>query len=141
MQGAQGEPGAQGVVSVKQFSGAIGTVGSSLSWVFAGPTATITVDGTDTVTAVGTAAVRGTSASTIDTAICSQPGAFALTPLGDHTFGVELTTVKRAFPATGVAILAAGTYQVGFCVRPGVQLLNNDHVVGWVQVANSAGPV
>jgi hypothetical protein len=144
--GAPGAPGATGVVQTGRFAGSIGSLALSADWIFAGPTASVTTNGSQRLTAAATAALGATTPGLFDTSVCTQQVGGSVTPFNlpqDFT-RVTAETARNSFGAANSFVPAAGTYTVGFCVKKAdvmnnaaTTLDNNDWSTGWVVVTNS----
>ena len=142
-QGAQGPQGPSGVVSVFSFSGFIPAIaGSASNYVFAGPTTSVTVNGSQRVTA-SASAVLGLSAGGPQSAavgICWQVGPGSINNfIGGNYMAPYMTTNRLLYSASASVLLPAGTYKIGFCVLNfgGSQAIsNNDYVNGLAMVTN-----
>lgn len=138
--GAQGDPGPSGVVSTHSFTGSIGTItgtGSGIGdWQFAGGTNAVTITGTQRITVTAVAALGASTAVAVNSDICFQPLAGAVTPVGNHL----TTSVSTRQPVSAVATFTPGTgfYTVGACVAiaAGQSLDNNNVTNGWFIVTN-----
>jgi hypothetical protein len=126
-------PIAGAVASITEISG---------RFQFAGPTVTLTLGTAQRVTAAVDAAMAVSSGPPQDAslAICAQnqsPLGAVLNfgGAGDYVVG-EMTTTRQWVGASDSAVLAAGTYKVGFCVSNGgvVPIDNNGPAVGFVMV-------
>lgn len=150
--GAQGPAGATGIVSIATTAGSIATIpfgGGGAPWVFAGPTATVTVQTGQRITGSGVAVVGHTNAN-------PQPLAFGLC-ISDIAAGSPLTSFAGSnFPdgtlppgntgergtlsaAQSVVPAAGGTYKVGFCIKNksgSVALSANDYANSWFMITN-----
>ena len=139
--GAPGAPGAQGkdgVVQTARFAGSIGSLATSLVWKFAGPTGSVTTNGSQRLTAAATAAIGTTTPGPFQTSVCTQQGGGAVTPF-NSTQGtvVNAQNTLNSFAAADSFVPAAGTYNVGFCVLNALFTLNNNNwATGWVVVTN-----
>lgn len=145
-EGAAGATGPSGTVQVRRFAGQIGVlVPDDTVFGFAGPTARVSVDGTQAIIAGATATVAASEETFTNTAICRRAvgSPAAPEPLGgSETFSVvTVDAVARALPAFGSDIPGAGSYDVGFCLRARTATWDTDYTIGWVQVLESAGPL
>jgi hypothetical protein len=143
--GAEGQPGADATIQVLSVSGAVqNIVGNNGAYVFAGPTVQI-------MTTAERPRVSGTASASLglqagsppgfaDIGMCSQPvPGSTVTNLVGSNFSTEHLAVERAdFTASASAVLAAGTYKVGMCVRNNgtSTISNNNYVNGWVMVTS-----
>jgi hypothetical protein len=137
--GAPGAAGPDGVVQTGRWAGSIGSISPSGEWQFAGPTASVSTNGTQRLTGSATAAIGATTPGAFAAALCYQKGGAEPEPFNeppDYTivFAEEET---NSFGAANSFVPAAGTYTVGFCVRTGIALDNNDWSTGWVVVTNN----
>lgn len=143
--GAQGPPGPavpSGVVAIQGFSGFIPTIpGSASGYAFVGPTTSVTLTSTQRLTG-SASAVLGLSTGgpqAINIGMCYQQGAGTINNFyGANYMAPYATTSRLLMTAPATAFLAAGTYNVGFCVfnNGALALSNNDYVNGWVMVSN-----
>jgi hypothetical protein len=146
--GATGATGATGFVQQGAWAGSVSPIpGSGTSFVFAGPTTSLTTTAAQNISATGSAAL-GTSATTtgIRLAICKQAsGAGPLTLLnpapGSAYEVVTVTTTRIPFAAAAAGAPGAGTWTVGICVMTtGAQAVDsNDYSIGYAFVTN--GPL
>ena len=148
--GATGATGPSGVISTATFQGAVGSIaGNSTAFVFAGPTATVTITGSQRLTGAAAMALATSSGTAIEVwlNLCTQPAAGgALTPfVGTSYLSTEITpdrgseAVAGSFPNTSRPnFLNPGAYNVGACIQNEgpTTLDSNDFVNGWVQVTN-----
>ena len=141
--GPGGATGTTGIVTTAQLSGPISSIAASApNFVFAGPTATLTISATQRLTGAAAAPLgTGSSTALIDIALCYALGAGSLQILsgGSNYETVTATTTRIPYSVAMSAVIGtAGTYTVGFCVRNNgaVALTNNDYVAGYVQVTN-----
>jgi hypothetical protein len=138
--GAPGAKGDDGVVQTARFAGGIGTLAPGAVFKFAGPTGSVTTNGTQRLTAAATAAIAATTPGAFATSVCTQQaGSTAVTPFnGSDIQFVQAEAVRNSFAAANSFVPAAGTYNVGFCVFNAVtNLNNNDWATGWVVVTNN----
>jgi hypothetical protein len=143
--GATGPQGPSGVVSVTPFSGVItaSIAGSSIVYVFAGSTATVTITAGQKIVACASAPLGvSTGTATADIGMCYAPFP-ANTPItnfvGTNYSTVEISTTRTTYSASAsISGLAAGTYSIGFGLRnTGTTAINdNDFLNGWVMVVN-----
>ena len=141
--GSVGPPGTNGkdnIVQGARWAGSIGFLAPSADWKFAGPTVTVSTNGTQALTAAATASLGATSPGYIHTSVCTAQGGGTPTPFNspaDYTI-VNAETVGNSFGAANSFVPGAGTYTVGFCVQNiTTNLDNNDWATGWVVVTNS----
>lgn len=140
--GATGPQGPSGIVTTATFAGSVGSIaGGSSSYVFAGPTASVTVTTNQRLTgsAVAVLGLASAGSQSMDIGLCYQDAGGIQNFAGSSYMTVPATGNRTAFPvAASRAGLSAGTVTVGFCVRNGgvTALSNNDFVNGWVQVTN-----
>lgn len=143
--GVQGDPGPQGPPGISQlvrFGGFSGSFPSNaVSDLFVGPTATVTLDGTQRLFGSASAALAtsaGVSAARVG--LCYRVGLGALTQfMGISYVIVEISTTKSTTTATAASsVLPAGDYTVGMCIRnTGSNAVdNNDYVNGWIAATN-----
>jgi hypothetical protein len=125
---------------MERFQGFIGTITSgSTSYVFAGPTATVTLASNERLFGAAEAPLGTTSGTTLaDVGLCYQLGTGTITNFVGFSYSINLLdSTPKSIPATAATdALAAGTYTVGLCVRNGgsTDLDDNDYVNGWVAV-------
>ncbi len=146
--GATGPAGATSIAATLQFAGSIGSItgGSAVGYVFAGPTAVVTLTATQRLTgaasgvfglAIGTGA---TVTQLTDLGLCYQLGAGTITNFTGNYTTVPVPAERREYSAAmSVVPAAAGSYTVGFCIRNrggSVSISNNDFMNGYVQVTN-----
>lgn len=143
--GATGPTGPQGIIAVTGFSGAINTVAAnSSSYVFAGPTATVTITSSTQKLVASAVAPLGLTAGgpvRVLMGVCYQPtaGGTITNFFGFNYSIVELSTVRTGQPVSAtVTGLAPGTYRVGVGVynMSTSNIDKNDFVNGWVMVVN-----
>ena len=91
-----------------------------MTYVFAGPTATVTLPASGTVAAYGSATFARQSGPTVQPsiAVCyqDQSGPGPVTTMGTPTL-VSVSTDLVSFGQSGSATVPAGTYNVGFCIQ------------------------
>jgi hypothetical protein len=146
-QGPAGPQGPSGVVTTVTLAGAAGPIAAFVTgWTFVGPIAAVTVADGQRLTgsaaaALGANPVNGTIP--FDISICRQlqpAGTIAPFFQSDFITAAIVTPLERSTFAVSATLagLAAGTYNVGYCVRnPLSQPINsNDWVNGWVMVTN-----
>ena len=143
--GATGPQGPSGVATVASFSGYVGAsiAGGSTVYVFAGPTATVTITAGQKIIACASAPLGVTAGTaTADIGMCYAPSP-ANTPItnfvGNNYSTVEISTTRINYSASAtISGLAAGTYSIGFGVKnTGATAINkNDFMSGWVMVVN-----
>ncbi|MFZ5469400.1 MAG: hypothetical protein ACOZIN_08185 [Myxococcota bacterium] len=131
------------MVATASFAGIINTIaGNSVTWTFAGPTATVTVASGQRLTAVASALLRKFTAGSqfFDYGICYSSGGTLTNFAGlSNYLTAEVDNGPRhSYAASATVAPPAGTYSVGFCVRNGGTnpIDDNDYVNGWVQVTN-----
>ena len=130
------------IASTAAWSGGVGAIaGSSTVYVFAGPTASVTVAAGQRLTGAATAPLGATAAQNADIGLCYNVGvAGALTNFVGFNYSIHRVEIARqSFSATASVVPAAGTYNVGMCVsnNGGAGIINNnDFVNGWVMVTN-----
>ena len=138
--GAAGAKGDDGVVQTARFAGGIGPLAPGPVFKFAGPTGSVTTNGTQRLTAAATAAIAASTPGGFAMSVCTQQaGSTAVTPFnGSDIQFVQAEAVRNSFAAANSFVPAAGTYNVGFCVFNTVTNLNaNDWATGWVVVTNN----
>lgn len=154
MDGAVGPTGPTGVVSTSTVAGSIAAVpagGGGAAWVFAGPTATVTIQPGQRITgsAVGVFGHGNASAQPLSFSLCisdvpagSALSAFYGTNYPDGT--VSASPNKSALAAAASVVPAnvpvgGGSYKVGFCIKnksTNISLNGNDFLNGWFIVTN-----
>jgi hypothetical protein len=147
IQGIQGAQGPSGVVNMVNTAGQVGTVPNS-DFGFIGPTASVFVSGTQSITAT-VSAVLGTTVSTayVNFDVCYRLGSGAVVNFnGGNWLTVVANTTTKTFTASASVVPGtAGTYTVGFCAYDdgnfvysdgGPPVDNNDYLNGWVMVTN-----
>ena len=142
--GATGPQGPQGIVGVYPLSGYVGASisGSTGGYVFAGPTVTITVNGTQKIVGSVEAPLALTTGGpiTIYAGLCYQPvaGGTINNFVGGNFSIIHVNNVRTTVAASGAITLPAGTYNVGFGVQntTGTAITNNDYLNGWFMVTN-----
>jgi hypothetical protein len=141
--GATGPQGADGVVATAAFSGQIVSIAAgAASYVFAGPTASVTLAKQQRVTGAAElplATASGTAALT-RVGLCYQTQGGPITNFVGQGYSLmTIDNVLRPYAASGTIVLGAGTYTVGACVmNTGATVIsNNDFVNGWVHVTNN----
>ena len=140
--GPAGPAGPTGIVTTVNINGGINPIaGSSPVFVFAGPTASVTVAAGQRLTGAITGLVgltAGNPNQNFDYQLCYQVGAGALNTFATYFTAVATATGRTAYPATATVVPGAGTYNVGLCVRnTGANTLtNNDWAGGYIQVTN-----
>jgi hypothetical protein len=134
----------QELISTTTFNGALGTIsGNSSAYVFAGPTATVTLTTNKRVTAsavcsLGFPSAVGPADMAMD--ICYQlVGGGNLTAFSGFAYVLHRVTGDlKDYSATGSILLAAGTYRIGFgVVNQSPNNIVNDgnfYLNGWVMV-------
>jgi len=130
--------------NVGSWAGSIPSIAaSSSSFVFAGPTASRTLTAsTNNMSAVGVAAMAVASGSTSALlGMCYQPSGGSPTLFqGSVAYtSVTIDTTRQNYAVAGsTGNLAAGTYNVGVCVRNtgATAIGSNDWSIGWVMVHN-----
>jgi hypothetical protein len=139
--GAKGDTGADGTVATARWASFIGTVTANANWQFAGPTVSVTVNGSQHLTASATGGLGVTAGSvSVDVSLCTATVAAPTpTPFNATSNFVRtiVTTTRSDFSAANSFVPAAATYTVGYCVRTATNLDNNDWSTGWVEVTNS----
>lgn len=155
--GAMGPPGPTGptgVVSTSTVAGQIGAIaagGGNAPWVFAGSTATVTVQPGQRITGSAVAVFGHGSNNTVPVSfsLCisavpagSPLDAFYTTNYPDSTILAQPTkTALSAAASVAPQNVPAGgaNFKVGFCVKnksANVNLAANDYVNGWFMVTN-----
>lgn len=143
-QGPPGLAGGQSIVTVGTFRGLIVTIpGNTFDYVFAGPTTQVTTNATQKLvgSAVGILSATTGANQVFTYGLCFQPssGGNILNFVGGNFTAAEKNPQQQSWAAAAsVTIGAAGTWNVGFCVRnntPGAFDANN-YVNGWVMVVN-----
>lgn len=143
--GPEGPQGPQGVVSVTGFAGLVNSiVGNNPQYVFAGPTATITItSSSQKVTVVANAPLAlqaGSPPQNVQAGACYQPqGGTVANFVGGNFSVVTLSTTKTMVGVSATMTgFPPGTYTVGMGIlNPGTfPANNNDYVNGWVMLSN-----
>ena len=142
-QGPQGPQGPTGIVATGRFAGGVGSFpGASTLWVFAGPTATVTTNASQRITASASVPIGLTTGGPIlfDYGLCYRTSSGG-TVFNFHDTAyqtAEATTTRAAFSTSASVVPGAGTWAVGFCIHNGSasSLNDNDFVNGWVTVTN-----
>ena len=140
--GATGPQGPSGIVATASFAGSVTSIaGNSANYVFAGPTASVTVSANQRLTG-SAVAVLGLSVpgpQFMDIGLCFQDAGGLQNFAGGSYMTAVATGNRTTFAvASSRGGMTAGTVFVGFCVKnTGASALsNNDYVNGWVQVTN-----
>lgn len=139
--GKTGATGADGVVQTARWAGSIGELFTpEEDWTFAGPTASVTVNGSQRLTGAATGSLGASAPGTVDVALCYQSGSGEPQPFNnpdDFTI-VDLLEEKQSYGAANSFVPPAGTYTVGFCVATLENLVDRtDWSTGWVVVTNN----
>jgi spore maturation protein SpmB len=148
--GPIGPTGLTGVVSTSTIAGIIAGIpfgGAGASWVFAGPTVTVTTTANQRITgsAVGIFGHTNNNPQPVSFSLCTSDVAAgsALTPFYGISYlqgTVGATPNRTALSAAASVVPAmAGTYKVGFCVKNNSTTVNfgaNDFVNGWFIITN-----
>lgn len=139
--GATGAKGADGVVQTGRWGGNIGELlPTGEEWGFAGPTASVTVNGSQRLTGAATASLGASVPGTVFVSICYQSGTGEPQPFNsedDYTI-VQLLEQQQSYGAANSFVPQAGTYTVGFCIATlGTTADRNDWSTGWVVVTNN----
>lgn len=115
---------------------------ASVNFAFTGFT-TVTVDGNDAIVGGGTVSLNAVAAAEdYDMALCYRPTGTATppTPLGGtgaFSSNIDAPTADdNLYSVFGAAVLTAGSYDVGVCVRSGAAP-SLWETIGWVQVLNA----
>lgn len=144
IQGPAGPIGSPGVVATALVAGPIAAsiAGSSSTYVFAGPTASVTVTNTQRITGAVTINVglaSGTS-QLADVGLCYQSngGGTVTNFVGNFVSGFIYPNPSFITSTATITGLTAGTYFVGACIRNGgpLAIANNDYANGYFQVTN-----
>ena len=144
--GATGAAGSSGFNTVLGFSGLVNSInGLNSSYVFAGPTAVITITSTSqSIIAVASAplGLANGGPQAADIGMCYRLGTtgtitnFVSVSFSSHS----VTSDKRNYTGSAtVTGLPPGTYYIGLGVRNdggAIAISNNDYVNGWVMVTN-----
>jgi len=150
--GPAGPAGLTGIVSTSTIAGIIPGIPSTpmgtAPWVFAGPTATVTVTTMGqriTGSAVGSFSQTTNNGVPVSVSLCiaPAPAGTPINPFFPNNFPdatVLAQPTKTLLSAAGsVTPAAIGSYVVGFCIRnksTTVNLPGNDYVNGWFTVTN-----
>jgi hypothetical protein len=142
--GPRGATGAQGIqgVGMQTVSFAGTTAGGwpvSLDYVFAGPTATVTLDAIRTLAGAGTLTLADTAGGhNLITGLCYQLNGAGqvLNFVGPDFTSSRATSERKAFAVAGAKTLGSGTHTVGLCIRNdgGGSYAAGGDAVGWVRV-------
>jgi hypothetical protein len=140
--GPTGPAGPSSIAATMTFSGAVPAVASSTLYVFAGPTASVTITATQRLTgsASGVMGLSSGGPQRVDVGMCYQLGTGAVTNFIDptHYMTVPMPAEQRLYSASATVVPGtAGTYKVGLCVRNqhgSIAIDNNDYMNGFVQV-------
>jgi hypothetical protein len=153
--GQPGLPGESGVVAIGSFSGPVGNVffNGYTTWVFVGPTITLTTTAGQRITGATQAALglKGSANVSFGYDLCytasGTPGAPVNFTGGNYSEGAfEGDYHERlSFAATSSVVPGAGSWEVGYCILqiwppPSYQGYpawnNNSAVTGWAMVTN-----
>lgn len=150
--GAPGPTGATGVVSTSTIAGLIGSIptGGGQPWIFAGPTAVVTVMPGQRITGAATGTLghtnNGTAQVSVNLCLSLVPAGSmvdAFFPAAYPDGWVFASPTKTVLPAAASVVPAGvamgGTqFRVGFCVKnkSNITLGSNDYVNGWFIVTN-----
>ena len=133
-----------GTVGVFTFSGFVDNIaGNSIVYVFAGPTAAVTIATGQRLTGSASAVLaRGaTNTGAADIGLCYQPssGGTVINFSGINYLSPNVGSTKQPYAVSYGINPGAGSYNVGFCVRntSASALSNNDFVNGWVMVTRN----
>jgi hypothetical protein len=130
-----------GLITTSVFKGSVGTIATSHSFQFAGPTTTITLTTSKQVTASGVVVLSfspssGNASNLIGIDVCYQSTSSGnITNFnGNYYVAHRVVDERRTYAGTGSVPLAAGTYYIGVCVfnPSNFQLNSNQSVNGWV---------
>lgn len=143
-EGPAGLAGPTGIVSIKGWHGLISAIpAGAVNWTFAGSTAQVTTVAGQRLTASGSAflGLHKGEIQNFDLDMCYQSkDGGNITPFNtEYYMTAQITTTRNVFAISGTTTPAAGTWNVGICVRnpSGSQAIsNNDNSVGWVMVSN-----
>ncbi|MBI5090332.1 MAG: hypothetical protein HZB15_16150 [Actinobacteria bacterium] len=138
--GADGPQGPSGVVSTARFSGLMNTLFVAGSYVFMGPTTSVTVAAGQRMTGSAMAPIGvSAGAATVQLDLCYRTNGTsnALTGFNGGEYSVvEVSTVRVSYAVTGTVVPGAGTWEVGVCGITNASLNDNNFVNGYVQVTN-----
>ncbi len=150
--GDKGDTGPMGVVSTSTVAGSIANIPATAGqpWVFAGPTATVTVQPGQRITgsAVAVLGHNNGSAQALSFSLCfsDTPMGSALTAFYGTNYPdgtVSASPNKSALAAAASVVLpnvpmGGGSYKVGFCVKnkSAVNFGANDCLNGWFVITN-----
>lgn len=134
--------GLTGVITIAAFAGDINAItGNATDYVFAGPTAQVTIAAGQRLTGSASAPLGRLVAESADVRIglCYQstvPASTIINFVGGNYMAVPVSTVRQIFSAAASAAPGAGTFNVGFCVLNGspTSIDNNDFVNGWIMI-------
>ena len=114
---------------------------SQVTYVFAGPTATVTTTANQRLTGAATGIMglaNDGGAQNSDIGLCYQPAGGTVTNFsgGSYLTARFVAGDRRSYSATSSTSPGAGTWAVGMCVRnrATVPISDNDYVNGWVMV-------
>lgn len=143
---ALGPHGSSAVVATRSFAGPVATVippqalPYTFSWVFEGPTVSLTIASTQHLTGTAAAVLGSTSGTAFDFGLCYQKtsGGEVRNFVGTEYLTAEATHLRLPYTASASVVPGTGSWKVGFCVvNEGPSSLNdNDFVNGWVQAMN-----
>ena len=144
--GPTGPTGPSGIAATVSFSGAIQAISGATGapYVFAGPTASVTITAVQRLTGSGFGVFGLTSGGPqfVDLGMCYQLGAGVVTNFigSAHYATVPVPAERRVYASSATVVPGtAGTYTVGFCVRNQhgtIAIDNNDYMNGYVQVTD-----
>jgi hypothetical protein len=144
--GPIGPTGPNGIVNVFLIYGSVGAIagGPASSFVFAGPTVSITTTAGQRLTGTAEAPLGlapGSLGQHGDVDLCYQgtaPAGPIINFSGDDYSEHQFFPERRAYPAVGSVQPGAGTFSVGYCVRNygPLELKVNDYVNGWILLTN-----
>jgi len=141
--GPQGATGASGILTIVPFAGSTGSIAvNTLSFVFAGPTATVTTTSVQRLTGQAVAPIgylSGTTGGFADVGMCYQPsaGGALINFAGTNYITTRVFVGASPYSASSSVVPGAGTWKVGLCVRNSTRTIDDtDWVNGWVMVSN-----
>ena len=113
-------PAAVPVATVPWAGPMITLFSNTLTYIFVGPTATVNLAGTASVSAYGTGTFARQTGSpiTISIGVCyqDQSGPGAVTPMG-LPLSTHVSTIPLPYGVAGSTSLGAGVYNVGYCAQ------------------------
>lgn len=123
-----------GILNVSSITGIAGDItGPSTDFVFVGPTASVTVPTGQSKRITGSANIALSGLTSIRYGLCHQIGGGTLFLFNGTSLLSSVKSDRLNYSYSGSALLSAGTYNVGFCVRNfGSTITSTESVVGWI---------